>query len=198
MIAQREVFDQVELQHETASLPVLGNVRDTGSYGVGGIGTGDVLAKEKELARRRPAKPNDSFDELRLPVAVDTGDADDLTPTHGERHTPHRLEFAVIQYLQVGDFEERIARLDGVLESHHVTGQHTMLLKVKTPNTSTLEELISAIRSIEGVERTETMVVLSTHAERTQLPIRFDATHAGKRLRKSGERATSSSKEYEA
>ena len=99
---------------------------------------------------------------------------------------------------QVGDFEERIARLDGVLESHHVTGQHTMLLKVKTPNTSTLEALISAIRSIEGVERTETMVVLSTHAERTQLPIRFDATHAGKRLRKSGERATSSSKEYEA
>lgn len=100
---------------------------------------------------------------------------------------------------QIEDFEERIAGLEGVLESHHVTGQHTMLLKVKTPNTSTLEELISAIRSIDGVARTETMVVLSTHAERTQIPIRFDANQSGKRPRKSGDhRAPSPSKECEA
>lgn len=99
---------------------------------------------------------------------------------------------------QVGDFEERIASLEGVLESHHVTGEHTMLLKVKTRNTSTLEELISAIRSIDGVERTETMVVLSTHAERTQVPIHFDASHAGRRPRRSGDRTTATAKEYEA
>ena len=53
-----------------------------------------------------------------------------------------------------------------MLECHHVTGGYTLLLKVKTANTSTLEELISHIRSIEGVARTETMVVLSTHTER--------------------------------
>ena len=53
-----------------------------------------------------------------------------------------------------------------MLECHHVTGQHTLMLKVKTDNTSSLERLISAIRSIEGVARTETMVVLSTHTER--------------------------------
>jgi AsnC-like helix-turn-helix protein len=40
------------------------------------------------------------------------------------------------------------------------------MMKVKTENTSSLERLISAIRSIEGVARTETMVVLSTHTER--------------------------------
>ena len=56
-----------------------------------------------------------------------------------------------------------------MLECHHVTGEHTLLLKVKTDNTSSLEELISTIRSIEGVTRTETMVVLSTHTERTQI-----------------------------
>ena len=44
-----------------------------------------------------------------------------------------------------------------------------MLLKVKTANTATLEELIRTIRLIEGVTRTETMVVLSTHTERTQI-----------------------------
>ena len=68
-------------------------------------------------------------------------------------------------------FEETVALLDDVLECHHVTGEHTLLLKVKTDNTSTLEELIRTIRSIEGVTRTETMVVLSTHTERTQITV---------------------------
>src|SRR6185295_18319884 len=49
----------------------------------------------------------------------------------------------------IGEFERDIARLDDVLECHHVTGQHTLLLKVKTNATSSLEDLISTIRSIE-------------------------------------------------
>ncbi len=66
-------------------------------------------------------------------------------------------------------FEQTVTLLDDVLECHHVTGEHTLLLKVKTANTSSLERLISQIRSIEGVSRTETMVVLSTHTERTTI-----------------------------
>jgi Lrp/AsnC family leucine-responsive transcriptional regulator len=90
----------------------------------------------------------------------------------------------------IGEFEKDIVQLDGVLECHHVTGQHTLLLKVKTANTSTLEELISKIRSIEGVDRTETMVVLSTHSERTQIGLCFDATPpAAKRTRRNGDKA---------
>jgi Lrp/AsnC family leucine-responsive transcriptional regulator len=65
----------------------------------------------------------------------------------------------------ISKFEREIDRLEDVQECHHVTGQHTLLLKVKTSNTSTLEELIRKIRSIEGVSRTETSVVLSTHTE---------------------------------
>ncbi len=53
-----------------------------------------------------------------------------------------------------------------IMECHHVTGGHSLLMKVKTKNTRALEQLISRIRQLEGVERTETMVVLSTHAER--------------------------------
>jgi Lrp/AsnC family leucine-responsive transcriptional regulator len=71
----------------------------------------------------------------------------------------------------IDEFERRVTALDGVLECHHVTGQHTLLLKVKTSDTSSLEKLISQIRSIPGVARTETMVVLSTHTERSQLPL---------------------------
>ena len=71
----------------------------------------------------------------------------------------------------IDSFEAEIAAVGGVLECHHVTGGYTLLLKVKTRNTSSLEALISRIRSIEGVERTETMVVLSTHCEKTQLQL---------------------------
>jgi Lrp/AsnC family transcriptional regulator, leucine-responsive regulatory protein len=69
----------------------------------------------------------------------------------------------------IGDVEQRIESRAEVLECHHVTGSYTLLLKVKTANTTTLEELISHLRSIEGVSRTETMVVLSTHTERQLL-----------------------------
>ena len=68
-------------------------------------------------------------------------------------------------------FETEIRDVDGVLECHHVTGSYSLLLKVKTENTSSLERMISRLRSIEGVDRTETMVVLSTHIEGSKIPL---------------------------
>lgn len=75
------------------------------------------------------------------------------------------------QLAGIDEFEDLVSAMDGVLECHHVTGQHTFLLKVKTANTSSLENLISQIRKIPCVARTETMVVLSTHIERFQIPL---------------------------
>src|SRR5216117_3642140 len=93
---------------------------------------------------------------------------------------------------RIGDFERQVAALSDVLECHHVTGEHTLLLKVKTANTSSLERLISQIRSLDGVTRTETMIVLSTHTERVQLALHPAAepapAHPGKRARRNGER----------
>jgi Lrp/AsnC family leucine-responsive transcriptional regulator len=85
----------------------------------------------------------------------------------------------------IANFERAVEALDGVLECHHVTGEHTLLLKVKTHNTSSLEELIRCVRSIDGVLQTETMVVLSTHTERQQLAL-DDSGAAGKRSRRNG------------
>ncbi len=68
-------------------------------------------------------------------------------------------------------FKHWVASEPHVLECHHVTGGHTLLLKVKCCNTEALEQLISIMRSELGAERTETMVVLSTSAERVQLPL---------------------------
>ncbi len=71
------------------------------------------------------------------------------------------------QYIE--NFETSIEKFDDILECHHVTGEHTLFLKVKTKDTSTLEQLIRAIRSIDGVTRTLTSVVLSTKKEDTKI-----------------------------
>jgi Lrp/AsnC family transcriptional regulator, leucine-responsive regulatory protein len=90
----------------------------------------------------------------------------------------------------IEQFEQQVTNLQDVLECHHVTGEHTFLLKVKTANTRTLERLITRIRSIDGVARTETTVVLSTHVERVQLGLRPEdsvpPTHT-RRARRSSE-----------
>jgi len=89
----------------------------------------------------------------------------------------------------IGLFEQTVALLDDVLECHHITGEHTVLLKVKTHNTASLEQLIRTIRLIDGVSRTETMVVLSTHTERTQISVYQEESQEapnGKRHRHGG------------
>jgi Lrp/AsnC family leucine-responsive transcriptional regulator len=58
-----------------------------------------------------------------------------------------------------------------VLECHHVTGDESFILKVKAANTGSLEKLLGDIRSVEGVTRTVTKVVLSTAKESQTLDL---------------------------
>ncbi|MFK7986708.1 MAG: Lrp/AsnC family transcriptional regulator [Sandaracinaceae bacterium] len=71
----------------------------------------------------------------------------------------------------IDGFLAQLAERPEVLECHHVTGGHTLLLKIKTRNTASLQALIGALRGIDGVTRTETMVVLSTAAESSRVPL---------------------------
>jgi len=84
-------------------------------------------------------------------------------------------------------FEREVERTPDVLECHHVTGEWTLMLKVKTRNTRTLEQLIDRIREHEGVLRTETMVVLSTHTERVRIPLDVETASPPKRHRRGGD-----------
>jgi len=84
-------------------------------------------------------------------------------------------------------FEREIERTPDVLECHHVTGEWTLMLKVKTRNTRSLEQLIDRIREYEGVLRTETMVVLSTHTERVRIPLDVETASPPKRPRRGGD-----------
>jgi|YelNatPaOPRAMG01_1025707.scaffolds.fasta_scaffold02175_3 Lrp/AsnC family leucine-responsive transcriptional regulator len=73
----------------------------------------------------------------------------------------------------IDSFEKAITSInEEILECHHVTGDYTLLLKVKTRNTSTLERLIKELRGITGVVRTYTMVVFSTLKEDCVVPVK--------------------------
>ncbi len=83
----------------------------------------------------------------------------------------------------IAGFEEAVLAMPEVLECHHVTGRHTLMIKVRTQNTESLHKLITSMRELPGVARTETMVVLVTQMERQSIPLPDvdDETSARKR-----------------
>ena len=68
-------------------------------------------------------------------------------------------------------FATQMLQHHDVLECHHVTGDESFILKVKSANTGSLEKLLGEIRSVEGVTRTVTKVVLSTAKESQTLDL---------------------------
>ena len=67
-------------------------------------------------------------------------------------------------------FRERIKASPAVLECHHVTGVWNYLLKVRVKTTRDFEAFLSnVVKSIEGVQRTETIIVLSSLKESSAL-----------------------------
>ncbi len=69
-------------------------------------------------------------------------------------------------------FSGSVLKLPEVTECHHVVGEFDYLVKVKTKDTASLEALISdRIRTIPGVGRTRTTIVLSTLKESTVIEI---------------------------
>jgi Lrp/AsnC family transcriptional regulator, leucine-responsive regulatory protein len=71
----------------------------------------------------------------------------------------------------IDKFAVEMMRYADVLECHHVTGDESFILKVKAANTGSLEKLLGVIRSVEGVTRTVTKIVLSTAKEGLTLEI---------------------------
>jgi len=73
-------------------------------------------------------------------------------------------------------FAHRVLANPDVLECHRVAGQDSYLLKVKTTNTASLDHLlIEELRTIPGVTRTHTTLVLSSIKESSQVqPTRPD------------------------
>jgi Lrp/AsnC family leucine-responsive transcriptional regulator len=90
-----------------------------------------------------------------------------------------RLHFDITAFIRVmvdgsehyPGFVERAAALDEVQEVHSITGEGSHILKVRTRNTTTLEELLSKIQAWPGIHGTSTSIVLSTFKETRALPV---------------------------
>lgn len=70
------------------------------------------------------------------------------------------------------NFTKRVLAMPEVLECHRVAGQDSYLLKVRTRNTRTLDKLlVETLRTITGVTRTFTTIVLSSSKEETRVHV---------------------------
>ena len=66
---------------------------------------------------------------------------------------------------------QRICEEPDVLEFHRIAGEDCYLVKARTKTNRDLEQLLRRIRSIRGVARTRTTVVLSTELEEPTVPV---------------------------
>ena len=68
------------------------------------------------------------------------------------------------------EFAKKVASLPDILECHRVAGIDSYMLKVRTENTRALDRLlVEEIRTIPGVTRTQTTLVLSSIKEETSM-----------------------------
>jgi len=69
------------------------------------------------------------------------------------------------------NFVESVQNEPEVLECHSITGEGSHLLKVRSKNTTSFEQLLSRIQSWEGVVKTRSNLVLSSFKETRAIPI---------------------------
>lgn len=100
--------------------------------------------------------------------------------------SPAALRLDLLAFIFVGwtdpateaPFLQRVAIEPAIMECHHVTGTWNYLLKVRTRTTRDLEAFLNAVvKAAPGVQRTETLIVMSSAKETFHLPL-DDATWA--------------------
>jgi len=100
-----------------------------------------------------------------------------ISGTHA-RLDPHALGLNLLAFVFVGwsdgnveaDFLKRVAAAEQVLECHHVTGGWNYLLKVRVADTRALETFLgNVLKQVKGLQRTETLIVLSSPKETSAL-----------------------------
>jgi len=69
-------------------------------------------------------------------------------------------------------FIENILKLDEVQECHHITGEFSLLIKVRVRDIDALQSLLlGKLNSVDGVRQTRTVMVLSTLKEEPLVPV---------------------------
>ena len=73
---------------------------------------------------------------------------------------------------QIESFRKTIVSFPQVLECHHIAGDYDYLLKLLLRDTSELEDFLSSkLKTIDGVVRTNTQIILSTLKDDLNRPL---------------------------
>jgi len=76
-------------------------------------------------------------------------------------------------------FVQGVMKMHDVLECHRVAGQDSYLLKIRTQNTRSLDKLlVEGVRTLPGVTRTFTTIVLSSAKESTHTHVPHEPEEA--------------------
>ena len=93
-----------------------------------------------------------------------------------ERKLGHDITAFVEIFIEHPKFEsgfiEAVGDLDEVLECHHITGEFSLLLKVRVQDMAAFRRLlIEKLNSVRGVRQTRTLMVLATAKEQRRIKI---------------------------
>jgi len=137
----------------------------------------DARATQQEIARRvRLSQPS-------VADRIHKLEARGVIQAYIAKLDPAQLGKDITAFVGVGishpkyfeQFGKKILALPDVLECHRVAGSESYLLKIRTENTRSLDRLlVEQIRSIPGVYRTETTLVLSSIKEDVALSINVE------------------------
>ena len=96
------------------------------------------------------------------------------------RLSPEAIGLNLLAFMLVGwsnpkveaQFLKRIKASPAVLECHHVTGAWNYLLKLRVATTRDLEKFLAGtVKTVGGIDRTETLIVLSSVKETWKLDL---------------------------
>ena len=98
---------------------------------------------------------------------------------YGARLNAQRLGIELVAFVSVytqhdvqyEPFHSAIAALPEVSEVYSVAGEESFLLKVLTRSTAHLDDFLSRLKSIPGIARSKTPIVLSTPFERNGIAL---------------------------
>ena len=81
------------------------------------------------------------------------------------------------------EFNASVMALPEVCEVHSVAGEESFIIKVMTKSTGELDDFLSRLKKIPGIERTKNTIVMSTPFERGGITLREDGVPQARRLR---------------
>jgi DNA-binding Lrp family transcriptional regulator len=120
-----------------------------------------------QTVRTQQTGPAEPIDQLRRIIQRRLFIKDRWRPTGLPCITPRRAGSGGASNPKVeAIFLEKVKASPDVLECHHVTGAWNYLLKVRVGTTRDLERFLTeTIKAVDGVERTETLITLSSAKE---------------------------------